>query len=238
MIILPAIDLYKGQVVRLVQGDYSRMTIYSLEPVQKALEFKKCGATHLHIVDLYGAREGKCTATENVKEICRSTGLSCEIGGGIRTAEDIEKYLECGADRVIIGTKAITAPEFLKEIIKEYGSRISVGVDARNGKVAINGWLETTETDSYEFTVQLKKLGVKNVIYTDISKDGALGGANTDCYSRLCETGINITASGGVSSYPDIEKLKKAGCYGAIIGKAIYTGYIEIGKAIETANAD
>ena len=235
MIIFPAIDLYKGQVVRLYQGDYSQMTIYSDDPVKTAIDMQNKGATHLHIVDLYGAKEGETRDYECVKSICQNTNLSCEIGGGIRSLSDIEKYISSGIDRVILGTKAITDPDFLKEAIKEFGSKMVVGVDSKNGKVAIKGWTETVEKDSFEFVGELSDMGVEYVIYTDISRDGSMKGINASEYEKLKGLNIKVIASGGVSSYLDIEKIRNTGCYGAIIGKALYTKDIELGKAIDIA---
>lgn len=235
MIIFPAIDLYKGQVVRLYQGDYSQMTVYSDDPVKTAIDMQNKGATHLHIVDLFGAKEGETRDYECVKNICQNTGLSCEIGGGIRSLSDIEKYVDSGVDRVILGTKAITDPDFLDEAIKEFGSKIVVGVDSKNGKVAIKGWTETVEKDSFEFVSELSDRGVEYVIYTDISRDGSMKGIDIEEYRKFKGLKIKVIPSGGVSSYEDIKIIRDTGCYGAIIGKALYTESIELGKAIEIA---
>lgn len=233
MIIFPAIDLYKGQVVRLYQGDYNQMTVYSDNPVNTAIEMQNKGATHLHIVDLYGAKEGETRDFDCVKNICQNTNLSCEIGGGIRSLDDIEKYIDSGVDRVILGTKAITDPVFLDEAIKEFGHRIVVGVDSKNGKVAIKGWTETVDKESFDFVSELVDRGVEYIIYTDISRDGSMKGINMEEYSKFKGMNIKVIASGGVSSYEDLKMIRDAGCYGAIIGKALYTGNVELGKAID-----
>ena len=234
MHILPAIDLRGGNVVRLLRGDYSREQIYSDSPLSVAKEFEKTGARCLHTVDLDGALSGNNENFEKIKEIIEKTSLAVEIGGGIRNMNAVEKYVSAGAARVIIGTAAVKDPGFLKEAIGEYGEKIAVGVDIHNGKVATHGWTVTSEIGYKEFCRDLQKIGVKTVICTDISKDGAMQGTNRSLYRELCsEFDINFIASGGISSLDDIYSVKKAGVWGAILGKALYTGAIDLAAALE-----
>lgn len=236
MLIFPAIDLYEGKAVRLFKGNYNEMTVYSENPLEVALEFENCGATCIHLVDLEGARDGSTPNLETVKKICENTGLFAEIGGGIRDMQTVEKYLSVGVSRVILGTAAVTDENFLKAAISEYGEKIAVGVDIKDGKVAIKGWLEKSEYDAFDFCAKLENLGVKTVICTDISRDGAMRGANHALYRELSEKfDIQFVASGGVSSMDDIEKLRAQDLYAAIIGKAYYTGAIDLKDAIEVA---
>jgi len=236
MIIFPAIDLYGKKAVRLYKGDYDRMTVYSDSPLDVARDFEKCGATHIHLVDLEGARDGNTPNIEVIKQIAQSTGLFTETGGGIRGIGTVEKYLEAGVDRVILGTAAICDEEFLKEALGLYGEKIAVGADVRDGYIAVKGWKETSGTDIYAFMEKMQSLGVKNVICTDISKDGAMKGANRELYRELsARYDIKITASGGVSSMDDVRALRDMGIYGAIIGKAYYTKAIDLREAVEVA---
>ena len=236
MKIFPAIDLYDNKAVRLFKGDYNQMTVYSPDPVAVAKEFKRLGAECLHVVDLAGAKEGVPVHAETVKRIVGETGLFMEIGGGIRKLDTIEKYLSAGAGRVILGTAAATDEEFLKTALKTYGDKIAVGADIADGKIAIKGWLEKSRYGVDEFLQRAASLGVKTVICTDVSKDGAMKGANHALYKRLTETyALDIVASGGVSSIADVETLTAAGVYGAIIGKAYYVGAIDLKEAIEVA---
>ena len=236
MKIFPAIDLLYGKAVRLYKGDYNQVTVYSDNPVEVAKEFEKKGATCIHIVDLEGAKDGTTPNIEVVKRIATETGLFSEIGGGIRTMETVRAYLENGVDRVIIGTAAVNDEEFLKTALKEYGERIAVGVDIKDGKVAIKGWLEKSEYDCYDFCSKMQNLGVKTLICTDISKDGAMQGTNRGLYKELSNRfSIDITASGGVSTLDDIVALRQLDLYGAIIGKAYYIGAIDLEKAVEIA---
>ncbi len=236
MIIFPAIDLYDKKAVRLYKGDYSKMTIYSDNPLSVAMDFEKYGATHIHMVDLEGARSASTPNLLVVAEIAEKTSLFVEIGGGIRNIETVEKYLKAGADRVILGTAALNDKSFLQKAVKEYGEKIAVGADARDGKIAVNGWLETSDVSIYDFLKQMEDIGVKNVICTDISRDGAMRGTNRELYSRLSEEFcLDITASGGVSTIEDIRELRKMNLYGAIIGKAYYTGDIDLREALEAA---
>ena len=236
MLIYPAIDLYQGKAVRLYKGDYSQMTVYSHDPASIAQDFAKAGATHMHIVDLEGAKNGTTPNFETILEIKNRGGLYCEVGGGIRSIETIERYVSAGIDRVILGTAAVTQPGFLEEAAKAYGSKIAVGMDLKDGYVAIKGWTEQSGLTAWEFCERLQKIGIETIICTDISRDGAMRGTNHDLYRELTDRfSMNIIASGGVSTLEDVEKLAKAKLYGAIIGKAYYTGAIDLARAIEVA---
>ena len=236
MIIFPAIDLYDKKAVRLYRGDYSQMTVYSEDPLSVAKDFEKSGATHIHLVDLEGAKDGTTPNLDVVSEIVNKTSLFAEIGGGIRSLETIEKYLSVGVGRVILGTAAVTDESFLCRAVEKYGDRIAVGIDIKDGYVAIKGWTEKSAYTLHEFCEKSEKIGVKTIICTDISKDGAMQGTNRELYSELSERyGIDIVASGGVSSLDDIKALRKMNLYGAIIGKAYYIGAIDISSAIEVA---
>ena len=236
MLIFPAIDLYDGKAVRLYKGDYNNMTVYSDSPLSVALDFVKAGATCIHMVDLEGARDGTTPNLAIVREIAQKTPLFTEIGGGIRSMDTVRAYLDAGVDRVILGTAAVTDPAFLKAALAEYGERIAVGVDIKDGKVAIKGWLETAEDDALTFCEKMQALGVRTIISTDISKDGAMMGANHALYRTLSERlQLQIVASGGVSSMEDVKRLRAQNLYGAIIGKAYYTGAIKLSEAIEVS---
>ena len=236
MLIYPAIDLYQGKAVRLYKGDYSQMTVYSHDPAAIAEKFAQAGATHMHIVDLEGAKNGTTPNFETILEIKRRGGLFCEVGGGIRSMETIDRYLSAGIDRVILGTAAVTEPGFVEEAVTKYGDKIAVGIDLRDGFVAIKGWTEQSDLTAFAFCEKLQAIGVKTLICTGISRDGAMKGTNHDLYRELMDRfSMNIIASGGVSSMEDVEKLAKAKLYGAIIGKAYYTGAIDLARAIEVA---
>ena len=236
MLIYPAIDLYQGKAVRLYKGDYSQMTVYSHDPAAIAEKFAQAGASHMHIVDLEGAKNGTTPNYETILEIKNRGGLYCEVGGGIRIMETIERYVSAGIDRVILGTAAVTQPGFLEEAAKAYGSKIAVGMDLKDGYVAIKGWTEQSGLTAWEFCERLQKIGIETIICTDISRDGAMKGTNHDLYRELMDRfSMNIIASGGVSTLEDVEKLAKAKLYGAIIGKAYYTGAIDLTRAIEVA---
>ncbi len=236
MLIYPAIDLYDKKAVRLFKGDYQQMTIYSENPVKVANDFKSSGATHIHLVDLEGAKDGTTPNFDVVKNIKESTGLFCEIGGGIRCMDTVDKYISAGIDRVILGTAAVTNEDFVKETVFKYSDKIAVGVDIKDGFVAIKGWTEKSALDAFDFCEKMEKIGVKTIICTDISKDGAMQGTNHDLYRKLSEKfDIDITASGGVSSIEDIKKLRELAIHGAIIGKAYYIGAIDLKTAIEVA---
>ena len=236
MILFPAIDILDGKAVRLLRGDYDKATVYSDRPWEFAMDFAAKGCKALHIVDLDGAREGSAVNLEVVKTIARIPGLYSEIGGGIRDADTVDLYLSAGISRVILGTAALENPSFLKQAVCEFKDRIAVGVDLRDGKVAVKGWLETSGKDGLDFLKELEDMGVESVIVTDISKDGAMNGTNLDLYGRICrETGMKVTASGGISTIGDISALREMGLWGAIIGKAYYTGAIRLEDALEAA---
>ncbi|HHT54408.1 MAG TPA: 1-(5-phosphoribosyl)-5-[(5-phosphoribosylamino)methylideneamino]imidazole-4-carboxamide isomerase [Clostridiales bacterium] len=236
MIIIPAIDLYDKKAVRLLCGDYNQMTVYSENPVAVALGFAGAGAKYIHIVDLEGARDGSPANFETIREIIKTSGLFAEVGGGIRTKKAIEKYLEAGAGRAILGTAALEDFDFLRSVVREYGDKIAVGVDIKDGRVALRGWRETSETDCYTFCERLQVAGVRTIICTDISKDGAMRGTNRELYRELSRKfNMNIIASGGVSTLDDVVALSRLGIYGAIIGRALYTGDINLKEALEAA---
>ena len=239
MNIFPAIDIRDKKVVRLLKGDYNQMTVYGENPLETALGFKNAGAEFLHTVDLDGAKSG---ATENIEIICeliKSSGLKVQTGGGIRKPETVEKYMDAGIFRVILGTASVKDPGFLKEMVAQYGEKIAVGVDISDNMVAINGWTEKSDVTCFDFCESLCKIGVKTIICTDISKDGAMAGTNHELYKELSERfPLDIIASGGVSSMNDIESLTKQGLYGAIIGRALYNGAIDLSTAIKTARGE
>ena len=236
MLIYPAIDLYEGKAVRLFKGDYDQMTVYSDNPVSVALDFKKAGATHMHIVDLEGAKSGETPNLATVCAIKEQGGLFCEIGGGIRSMETIDRYIAAGLDRVILGTAAVTEKGFVQNAVAKYGDKIAVGIDMLDGKVAIRGWREDSGLDAFDFCAQMQENGVATLICTDISKDGAMQGTNRALYKALSERfSMQIIASGGVSDLADVTHLSALGLYGAIIGKAYYTGAIDLQQAIEVA---
>ena len=236
MNIFPAIDLYDKKAVRLYKGDYDQMTIYSERPWEIAIDFERQGAKFIHVVDLEGAKTGKTPNLEIIKKIASSTNLFLEIGGGIRDMEVVKTYLENGASRVILGTSAVNDEAFLKEAISTYGEKIAVGADIKDGYIAIKGWTQKSEYSLEEFLNKMQALGVKTVICTDISKDGAMKGTNLELYSALSQKySLDIIASGGVSSIEDVKALRKMELYGAIIGKAYYTGAINLKEAIEVA---
>ena len=236
MVIYPAIDLYEGKAVRLYKGDYAQMTVYNEDPVAVAMDFKEKGATHIHLVDLEGAKSGTTPNLETVCAIKKATGLFCEIGGGVRNMEVVRRYLDAGIDRVILGTAAVTDETFLKAAVAAYGGKIAVGIDIKDGFVAIKGWTEKSQEKAMDFAEKMQKLGVRTLICTDISKDGAMEGANHGLYRELSEKfQMNIIASGGVSSMADVERLRDMNIHGAIIGKAYYTGAIDLAEAIEVA---
>lgn len=236
MHIFPAIDLYDKKAVRLLKGDYNRMTVYSDNPAEFAADFENQGAEFLHIVDLEGARDGTTPNIDVIRSITESTRLFVEVGGGIRSMEVIEKYIRSGVGRVILGTAAVNDEEFLRAALSKYGDKIAVGVDIKDGFVAIKGWTEKSQYSCFEFCEKMQELGVKALICTDISKDGAMQGTSLELYHELSERfGMDITASGGVSNIEDVKSLAKMGIYGAIIGKAYYIGAISIKEAIEVA---
>ncbi len=236
MKLFPAIDLYDGKAVRLYKGDYAQMTVYSENPPEIAADFAAAGAQYIHIVDLEGAKNGTTPNFETVCRIKATSGLFCEIGGGIRTMEVIDRYLNAGIDRVILGTAAVEDRDFLIRAVQKHGERIAVGADLKDGYVAVKGWLEKSEIKADDFFAQMQEIGVKTIICTDISKDGAMMGTNLELYRSLSERfSMQIVASGGVSSMEDVARLTEMDLYGAIIGKAYYTGAIDLKQAIEVA---
>lgn len=236
MLILPAIDLYDKKAVRLYKGDYDNMTVYSENPLEVAHQFQECGATFIHLVDLEGAKLGTTPNLDIVKKIVENTNLDVEIGGGIRDDATVKKYIDIGVRRVILGTAAVTDDSFLRSCVEKYKDRIAVGVDLKDGYVAIKGWTEKSRLTADEFFSHLSEIGVKTVICTDISKDGALKGTNRELYKELSgKYSMDIVASGGVSDLEDIKALKEMKLYGAIVGKAYYVGAIDLKEAIEVA---
>ena len=234
MILFPAIDLYEKQAVRLYKGDYAQMQVYSTDPLAVAKDFEACGAKAIHMVDLEGARDGGTPNLSVVASVARETGLGVEIGGGIRSLETVKAYLEAGVGRVILGTAAVKDEAFLREAVALYGEKIAVGADVRDGKIAIKGWKELSDYSLEDFLRKMEAIGVKTVICTDISRDGAMRGTNRELYQKLIrETGMNLIASGGVSTMEDVIALRDMDLYGAIIGKAYYTGAIDLRRALE-----
>ena len=239
MKLFPAIDLYEKKAVRLYKGDYNAMTVYSDDPVSVAKDFKAAGAECIHVVDLEGAKTGETPNIDVVAAIARESGLFVEIGGGIRSMSVLKAYFDAGVSRCILGTAAVTDEVFLREAIAEYGEGIAVGADVKDGYIAIKGWIEKSEYTLDAFFAKMQSLGVRTVICTDISKDGAMRGTNLEMYRELSEKySVDIVASGGVSSISDVEALKNMNIYGAIIGKAYYTGAIDLARAVGICKDD
>ncbi len=236
MKIFPAVDLLGGKAVRLYKGDYNAVTVYNENPLAVAKEFEEKGAHFIHLVDLEGAKTGGTPHMDVIRSIAANTTLFTEVGGGIRDMETVEAYLKNGVNRVILGTAAVTDEAFLTEAVKKYGERIAVGIDLKDGYVAIKGWTENSQYTGEAFFQKMQNLGVKTVICTDISKDGAMKGTNRELYKELStKFSVDIIASGGVSSIDDIQALRAMDLYGAIIGKAYYIGAIDLAQAIEVA---
>ena len=236
MYIYPAIDLYGGKTVRLFKGDYAQMTVYSDDPVSVAKDFAAAGASHIHLVDLEGAKIGRPANLSTIAKIVETTGLFAEVGGGIRDMETVDSYLSIGVSRVILGTAAVKDPDFLKEALAKYGEKIAVGVDLKDGFVAIKGWTETSDLKAEDFFIQMQNLGIKTIICTDISRDGAMKGTNRELYRDLsAKFDIDLIASGGVSSMEDVKALAEMKLHGAIIGKAYYIGAVDLKEAVEAA---
>ena len=236
MLIFPAIDLFDKKAVRLYKGDYAQMTVYSENPLEVAKSFKAAGAEYIHMVDLEGAKDGTTPNFDIVAAVAKESGLKVEIGGGIRNEETVKRYLDAGVMRVILGTAAVSDSEFLESVCRKYGDRIAVGADLKDGEVAVKGWTEGSGIDGMAFLEKMQSLGVKTVICTDISRDGAMRGTNRELYKILSEKfSMDIVASGGVSTIDDVKALSEMDIYGAIIGKAIYTGDIDLKEAIEVA---
>ena len=236
MQIFPAIDLSGGQVVRLYQGDYDKLTVYGADPCSVARDFIAAGAKHLHVVDLDGAKDGTLANFDAVAALCRQGGLEIEVGGGIRDEDRILRYLRLGVQRCILGTIAVKDFDFTARMARKYGDHITVGVDARDGFVAVNGWKETSDISGVELCRRLHNVGISSVIYTDISRDGAESGTNLEIYRELVQTPkLRVTASGGISSLEELAALREMGVYGAILGKALYTGRLDLKAAVEIA---
>ena len=236
MYIYPAIDLYGGKAVRLYKGDYAQMTVYSDDPVSVAKDFAAAGASHIHLVDLEGAKIGKPANLDTIAKIVEATGLFAEVGGGIRDMETVDSYLSIGVSRVILGTAAVKDPVFLQAALDKYGEKIAVGVDLKDGFVAIKGWTETSDLKAEDFFEKMQNMGVKTIICTDISRDGAMKGANRELYRELSSKfAIDLIASGGVSSMEDVTALAEMKLHGAIIGKAYYIGAVDLKQAVEAA---
>ena len=236
MIIFPAIDLYEKKAVRLYKGDYSKMTVYSENPLEVAKSFENAGAKYIHMVDLEGAKIDATPNFDVVREVAQNTNLGVEIGGGIRNEETVRKYIDAGVMRVILGTAAVSDSAFVEKMCSLFGEKIAVGADLKDGKVAVKGWMEDSGIDGMDFCGKMQSLGVKTIICTDISRDGAMQGTNRELYKTLSQRfSMNIVASGGVSSIDDVKALRKMDIYGAIIGKALYTGDIDLKEAIGVA---
>ena len=234
MILLPAIDMKDGCAVRLKKGDFNQTTVYSDDPVEFAVKFREAGAGFIHLVDLDGALKGHSVNEEAIKKITSTVDIPCELGGGIRSLDAVEYVLGLGVYRVILGTSAVQAPDFVSAAVDRFGSEhIVVGIDAKNGKVATHGWESLSDLTVTELALDMKNRGVQTVIYTDISRDGMLTGPNVEATKELSDkTGLDIIASGGVSCIEDLEKISKAGIYGAIIGKAYYEGRLDLAEAV------
>lgn len=237
MLIFPAIDMYGGKAVRLYRGDYEQMTVYSDDPVSVARDFVLAGAEQIHMVDLEGARDGDMPNLGTVREIYKATGAFIELGGGIRSLDALARVFDAGVSRAILGTAAVSDPAFLEAAVAKYGSKIAAGCDLRDGVVAVKGWLESSGVTADEFFSRMTALGIDTIICTDIARDGAMRGANAALYGEImaAHPGIKLIASGGVSGMEDIGRLRVLNLYGAIVGKAYYTGAIDLRKAVEAA---
>lgn len=236
MRIYPAIDIIDGACVRLVRGDYDKVTTFSDDPCEVAVRWQNEGGEFIHIVDLDGARSGTMPNAELICKIANTLDVPIEVGGGIRNMDCVDGYLENGVERVIIGTSALNDPDFVKTAVEKYGDRIVVGIDAKDGMVAVNGWEEVSRTSAIELAKEMKSIGVKTIIYTDIATDGMLMGPNVDAMREMAETvDIDVVASGGVASADDVRRLKDTGVEGVIIGKALYTDNLSLKDALETA---
>ena len=239
MEIFPAIDIIGGEAVRLVKGNYDQKTVYNKRPEETAKAFADAGANYIHVVDLDGAKSGDTPNIETIKNIVNVSGLKVEVGGGIRSEEVIKKYLDAGVFRVILGTVAVENPAFVKEMVDKYGEKIAVGVDIKDGNVAIKGWTEVSSETCLDFCKKMESMKVKTIICTDISKDGLLSGTNMELYQKLSrELSLQIVASGGVTTLDDVKQLKEMNLYGTIMGKALYTGNIDLKEALKLVQED
>lgn len=238
MIIFPAIDLKDGKCVRLYQGKFEESEVVGENPLKVAMSFKECGAEYIHMVDLDGALNGEIKNLKIIAEVVKTVGVPVELGGGIRDMKTIDMLIEVGVSRVILGTAALKSPQFVMEAVKKYGEKIAVGIDAKNEKVAVNGWLNVSSVDYIDFAKEMEKIGVKTIIFTDISKDGTLQGPNLEQLGKIqSSVSCNIIASGGIKDIQDLKTINKMGIYGAITGKAIYCGNIDLKEAIEICKA-
>ena len=234
MKIFPAIDIRGGNAVRLFQGDYNKEKVYSLNPAEVAVKFRQAGARNLHVVDLDGALEGELVNKDIIKKIAAESGLFVEVGGGVRSLTRIAEYLAAGAGRVILGSAAVQNYTLVTDAVKYFGEKVAVGVDASDGKVAVNGWKTVTDIGAMEFCAKLREDGVRTIIYTDISRDGTLSGTNLEAYRQLVGLkDVNVIASGGITYMSELEKLKEMGVSGAVLGKAVYDGAIDLSAAVK-----
>jgi phosphoribosylformimino-5-aminoimidazole carboxamide ribotide isomerase len=234
MIIFPAIDLRDGKCVRLYQGKFEESEVVGEDPLSVALSFKENGAEYIHMVDLDGALNGEIKNLKTISEVVRTIGIPVELGGGIRDMKTIDMIIGVGVSRIILGTAALKNPDFVKEAVKKYGEKIAVGIDAKNEKVAVNGWLDVSSVNYVDFAKEMEKIGVKTIIFTDISKDGTLQGPNLEQLSKIKNSvSCNIIASGGIKNIHDLKVINEMGIYGAITGKAIYSGNVNLKEAIE-----
>lgn len=236
MRIYPAIDIKDGKCVRLLRGSFDDVTVYGDDPAEMAKKWEAQGGEYIHVVDLDGAVKGHGVNAEAIRRICESVSVPVQTGGGIRTMEDIEAKLSCGISRVIIGTKAVSDPEFIKNAVEKYGSKIAIGIDAKDGKVAIEGWEKTTEYGAVEFAEKMTALGVKTIIYTDIATDGTLAGPNVEAMKEMASSvNADVIASGGIGNIEHIKSLSETGVEGVIVGRALYTGGVDLAAAVEAA---
>jgi phosphoribosylformimino-5-aminoimidazole carboxamide ribotide isomerase len=237
--VIPAIDLQGGRCVRLVQGDFDRSTVYGDDPPGMARRWEAAGATRLHVVDLDGAKEGGPRQLATVAEIVKAVSVPVQLGGGMRTVQDIAAALAVGVERVMVGTRAIEAPEFVDEALARFGSRVGVGIDARDGRVAVRGWVDVSDVDALDLARSMAARGVTTIVYTDIARDGMLIGPNVEAMRRMAEAvpEVGVIASGGVGRPGDILDLSSTGTVGVIVGKAIYTGNVDLAEAIRSLAA-
>ena len=232
MILYPAIDILGGRCVRLEQGDFSRVSEYSGDPVKQALAWERCGASFIHVVDLDGARSGEGRGGEAIRGIIGAVSVPIQVGGGIRSMGDIERHLSAGVSRVILGTAAVRSPELVLDAVRGYGDKIAVGVDSKDGHVAVEGWGEVSSMETEELCLRMRDAGVSVIIHTDISRDGMMTGPNLEASGALVRLGINVVVSGGVSSMADLYAARDIGAGGVIIGKALYGGAINLSEAV------
>jgi len=237
--VIPAIDLQGGRCVRLVQGDFERSTVYGDDPSSMARRWEGSGAGRIHVVDLDGAKEGGPRQLATVAEIVKAVRVPVQLGGGLRTVEDIEAALALGVDRVMVGTRAIEAPEFVDEALARFGARLGIGIDARDGRVAVRGWVDVSDVDALDLARSMAERGIKTIVYTDIGRDGMLIGPNVEAMRRMAEAvpEVGVIASGGVAQLADILELAQTGTVGVIVGKAVYTGNVDLAEAISAVTA-